>query len=538
MKILTTLCMLAIGGNMMGQGFLINYKDGHKVEWNYNDFDSIVVDYASQSKTFDRYRTLPVAMRENPGIAIFTEALFLTGLDAEMSAWRDETWNPSPYDGKSLYMMGTLWDYCHVPEQRLIRFTVFATPDEVLRSRYGITSVQGLYDYARSLYGGESLDVTNVGNRDKLCLSSNPLRRLLAYHCLKSCPANYDMYTTICTIATELVNPTEWYATLDDENLLKMERLTVPGEIGAAEHRNDLYLNRSKKDAVAGVHVARPDASNDDYWAVNGAYYLTDGLADFSSQTQSTVFNTRIRMDLYTLFPEMMNNDIRDGRTANHVTDSYNPDKTVTSPNYWFPDGYVSNVKVPDGATFMFQSQHNTYWSYEGDEFNVYAENPADIDMTLRLPKLPDGEYQLRLGFSDMSVRPIVQCYFDDMPVGIPVDMRDNNFVSRTGWFALSESGHSDADLRAMHNMGWYHGPASVFCIVGEGHPDGASDVQRNYFCDISHTVRYVVDVFQFKEGEQHTLRLRNVHTDNYAIQLDYLEFVPKEIYEGDEDHY
>lgn len=217
-------------------------------------------------------------------------------------------------------------------------------------------------------------------------------------------------------------------------------------------------------------------------------------------------------MDVYTLFPEMMNNDIRDGRTTNRMNDSQNPDKSVASPNYWFPTGYIEGVEVPENAVFLFQSQHNTYWSYEGDEF-MLTSDANDIDITLQLPKLPDGEYQLRLGVCTMPNRPIVQSYFDGEAYGIPLDLR-----------TVQE--------------GWYAGPASAFCMMGEGYPDGTNTDKRYYFNIIQRMTRAVVGTFHFREGEQHTLRLRDVAGMGGILQLDYLEFVPKSVYEGDEDNY
>lgn len=537
-RIFTTLALFAAVASIMAQGIRIHYKhyNNSPTDWNYNDFDSIVVDYSS--KVSDLYRTLPVAIKENTGLSLFSQALEATGVADAMQQREDYSWTPSNYEDRHVFT-GTQYDYCHVPQQRRIRYTAFVCPDSILEQRHGITSLQGLYDYARSLYGGEALDVTK--DTDKLRETGNPLRRLIAYNCLQSCPANYDMYTTICTIATELVDPTEWYATLDGAHLLKMERLTVSHYVGSDEIRNDLYLNRSNEQGIPGIHVARQVGNREDFWGSNGTYYLTDGLADLSTQTQKTVFNARIRMDLYTLFPEMMNNNIRDGRTTNSFIDSDNPNISVTSPNYWFPKGYIENVKVNDATIFCFQSQHNTYWSYKGDEF--FLVNPIDkYDMTLKLPQLPDGHYQLRLGFTNMQNRPVCQFYVDDVAVGIPLDMTENNFETRSGWFALRSTNMTDEEKaeakRKMHNLGWYHGPSSVFSMNGEGHPDGSNN-RGYYFCDNARTSRYVIGDFDFKAGEQHTLRIKSVQTTGTAIlQLDYLEFVPKSVYEGDEDDY
>lgn len=524
----TILALLTICIMSMAQGIRIKSKNGGVMEeWNYNDFDSIVVEY---SKEADLSYNLPELMKDNPKISLFAEALYATGLSDEMQKWRDVSWNPDWYEPRSIYVPYQ-WDYCHIPQTRYFKFTAFACPDSVLKAKYGITDLASLYGYAQKLYGGDSWN-TVAAQPEKMKEATNPLRRLMAYNCLKSY-TSYDMFTTICTIATEMVDPTEWYATLDGGNLMKMERLTVSRYIGEGETKNDLYLNRCNEKGISGVHVLRPE--DDSTWR-NGGYYLTDGLADFSEQTRQTVFNTRIRMDLYTMFPEMLNNDIRDGRTTNRISDSNNPDPSVTSPNYWFPNGYIDGVKVNEDGYFFFQSQHNTYWSYEGDEFGV-ASDANQFDLEVKLPKLPEGTYQLRLGYNNMQYRPTCQFYVDGEPVGVPLDMSDKDFENRSGWFALRFSGEEAmAKKTEMHNRGWYHGPKSVFSMSGEGHPDGSNN-RGTYFCDLARTVRYIIGTFPFKEGEEHTLRIHSVYAvGTCVLQLDYLEFVPQSVFEGDED--
>ncbi len=477
-------------------------------------------------------------MQENENVTLFTTAMELVGIAEHIQGHiKDTSWDPDLYEDKSVYS-GTQWDYCHIPEYKNYGFTVFAPTDDVLESRYGITDMQTFYDYARSIYGGDALDVSDPANADALKQLKSPLRRLIGYNILKQ-KGMYDDLTSITTIETTYVNPTEWYSTLDTLSTLKIDRLTVTKYIGVGDEdtRNHLYLNRgdmSRGFMEPGIHVYRDIEGDYINEGSNGVYYTTNGLANYGEEVKATIFNTRMRMDLYYMFPELMTNNIRDGRTSNLWANSNNPDKNVTSPNYWFPNGYLDNVKVNDDGIFLFQSQHNTYSSYEGDEFNL-ASDVNSYDITFNLPSVPTGTYQIRLGFCAMASRGICQFYLDGEPQGIPFDMRDTNIESRTGWFALTQSSYSSEELETakknMHNMGWWHGPRSVFRYASEGSVDG-SNASKVYFCNFDGTLRYLLCTATLDENIQHTVRIKSIWAVGTAlVMIDYLELVPKSVY-------
>ncbi len=479
-------------------------------------------------------------VEENENLSLFAQAMRLVGL-AEFIQGRvkDTSWDPDLYEDRTVYS-GAQWDYCHIPEAKNYGFTVFACPDDVLESRYGITDLQKFYDYARSIYGGDDLDVNDPVNAEALTDWRSPLRRLIGYNILKQ-KGQYSDLTSITTIETTQVNPTEWYATMDSLTTMKIERLTVTRYIGYGDNdvRNNLYLNRgdmSRGCYTPGIHV---DSEVDGEYVndgLNGIYFTTDGLADYGEETKQDIFNTRMRMDLYYMFPELMTNNVRDGRTNNSQSTSENPDKNVASPNYWFPNGYLDNVKVNDDGIFLFQSQHNTYWSYEGDEFNL-ASDVNSYDITFNLPSVPSGTYQIRLGFAPMPTRGICQFYLDGEPQGIPFDMRDTNLEDRIGFFNLTGTTYTlnseewEAAKKNMHNMGWYHGPRSVFSFGTEGTLDGSNST-KNLFCNNVHTMRYVLCTTNLDEDTQHTVRIKSIWAVGTAlVMIDYLELVPKSVY-------
>lgn len=486
-----------------------------------------------------------------PGFSIWDSAVKLTGLDAEFSKTIDPDWDGSQYLPMSVYSADH-WDYCLVPQEKKLGHTWFILSDATLASQYGITSLQALYDKARNLYGGDALNVNDPANASKFKKNDNPLYRLIAYHTLKG-KADYSHLTTICTIETSMTNPTEWYGTMDGGNLLKVEHITVERDIidldldvtpSAAVKKIHLFLNHLSDNIeshpnIRGAKVLRPDEDNIEVnKGENFFIYELDRLVDYTAETQSTVFNKVMRMDLYTMFPELMTNRIRSDVTSE--SQAVSNSKDALCKNYWFPKGYIDGLQVNDDAIFLYQGPHNFYWCYEGDEFDI-TSNTGNYDVTMEIPPLPEGRYQIRLGFANMPTRGVCQFYYDGEPIGTPFDMRSDNFEQRTGWEDIwsgrypYETPTTEAALevlKKMHNRGWYHGPEDVFWISGEGHEDGDPTITKNYFSRLSRACRYVLgnQPIEIKsDGKKHTIRIKSVQAaKGTVIMLDYLEFVPE----------
>ncbi|MBR4709177.1 MAG: fasciclin domain-containing protein [Bacteroidaceae bacterium] len=500
---------------------------------------------------------------------LFYQAFDACGLLDTLKVDKDRTWDEKydSYQPTSIYS-GAQWDYCLVPDTKLYGFTVFMVSDGDLASK-GLNTVSALYNHACTLYGRGGYPERYEDNTpDQLKEHDNPLYQMMAYHILPF-KANYNKLTTITTIETGLMNPTEWYRTVNANALLKVEHITLERDItdlglgittSDAVKKKYLYLNHfsdtiETHPSIKGVKVYRPDDPEDlieNNEGTNCFLFRVADLVDFSEATQeSNVFNARMRMDMYTMFPVLLTNQIRSDVTNEGMAMSNSKD--AACKNYWFPAGYIDGLEVNSDAIFLYQGPHNTYWSYEGDEFNITSK-AGNYDVTMEIPPVPSGNYQIRLGFADMPTRGICQFYFDGKPVGLPFDMRSDNFNERTQWtdiwtgkspYVTPTTEEALAAKKAMHNLGWYHGPASVFSISGEGHEDGDPTVTKNYFSRNARTVRYVLGgepVNIENNGKPHTIRIKSVlAATGTVVMLDYLEFVPKSVWgvedaEGGED--
>ena len=496
--------------------------------------------------------TLPYVMREDKSISIFNTALELTALDKDMQRVQDLSYDPRPWREvkkmEKTYFSGAQNDYCHVPDQRNYGYTAFAVPDSILEAEYGITDWEGLYDYACTKYTeGQGADYYGK-TPEALQDSRNPLHKLIAYHLLDR-KGLYEKLYTNCTIFRNVINPTEWYSTMNPLSTIKVEYVYATNKFRGPHEPNHLYINRMyDPDRTAltmrGAIITPTVNEGLTQIARNGIYYYIDRLLDYGQETQEKVFNTRMRIDFYTIWPEMMNNDLRTELTAGRGKPE-EPD--ADAKNYIFPTGYVDNMVQEEGSNFIYQGCRNYYWSYEGDEFNLNSTSQS-YDITFNLPSVPTGQYQIRLGFTAMSNRGIAQFYIDGIPQGIPLDMRSSQTAefeeAKRGWKRYSDLKTDEAleeCKKNMHNRGWYHGPVGVrYVTTGQNslkNDNLLSTTNSAPFADGAGLLRKVIYEGPLDGNVQHTMRIRSVMAIGGAeLMFDYIEIVPKSVYgiEGD----
>jgi hypothetical protein len=302
--------------------------------------------------------------------------------------------------------------------------------------------------------------------------------------------------------------------------------------------KGDYYINRNfnKNNKAEGVHV-QPSVDVQDNNAANGIYFYIDDILTYDDKTKDEVFNTRIRMDFSTIFPEIMTNNIR--MNGPNITGSN------TGKNYRFPQGYLSGVKFnTDDTRLVYWYARSGYYSMNGDEMD--AQDLFDI--TFDLPPVPfTGEWQIRLGFAPMNTttdaanfRGQVQIYFDGVAQGIPLDfsktLAEVYGISASDWNAITyadlrqDDEKRQEDFKILKNKGYYRGPHSVF-----NSSNGLISGKYNTFSQMRNTARKVLCTVNIVAGQRHTLRIKNVSQGLTAktkeAMLDYLELVPKSIY-------
>ncbi len=466
-------------------------------------------------------------MKLNPRIGLFMEALQATGLSDSLYIYKDASWDPSPYP-RWYYSSDINSESATVPEEMLYGFTLFVEPDSIYREKYGITTLEQLYQKACEIYDVMyPEDVAQPYHSFELLTDRrNPLNRYVAYHILdcnviskeKLTPYNVLNSNGLVDIGIETTqnNPEDWYETLLSHTMLNVQKLTVGKYLGKGI-RNAHYVNR-RVDAEFSHEGARVDkVSEYKSAAMNGIYFYVDDLVTFDQKTQTEVQNKRIRMDFSTLFPEIITNGIR---LNGDPTKGYDEAERY-GKNYYFPQGYLKGVKV--NGYLLYRRPHNHYRCFEGDEFNLQG----DYDVSFRLPPVPsEGEYQIRLGYAPSATRGIGQVYFDDMPQGIPIDMTktlNDLGVPLANNYSLLSKDEKAAERKMLKNLNYYRGPMGAYMLQSGAH----------YYLGLhTSSVRRIICTVHIKPDEDHYLRFRNVSNNGSSeLMLDFIEIVPRSVY-------
>ncbi len=504
----------------------------------------------------------------DPNVRIYSEALKRTGLNATMSLIEDLNYRQqyNRYRRNNLWAMeyivtgGRMREEVFYPERRMYGFTAFMVKDETLE-KYNSTlashhfsangsieeNILALAELA-SKYYTTSVPYTSTDYANP----EHPLYKFMAYHILDRNVQGYNFLTVRedAGIDRDIVNPTDWYTTCLPHSMIKVEHLTVGGEAEGAwlgtGVRRDYYINRNynKNNKVEGIHV-QPSVDVQDNNAVNGLYFYIDDILTFDDKTKEDVFDTRIRMDFSTIFPEIMTNNIRMNGTSIRGDNR--------GRNYFFPQGYLSGLTLNNTDTrLIYWYPRSGYWSMNGDEMDAMDM----FDITFDLPPVPfTGNWEIRLGFAPMNsttdganYRGQAQIYFDDVKQGAPVDfsktLSDVYGISASDW-NYNKSNYDEwrkdekkrlEDFNILKSQGYYRGPHSVF-----NSSNGLISGKYNTFSQMRNTARVVLCTVHIDAGKTHTLRIKNVSSDEMAkikeAMLDYLEMVPESIYsitEGD----
>ena len=141
------------------------------------------------------------------------------------------------------------------------------------------------------------------------------------------------------------------------------------------------------------------------------------------------------------------------------------------------------------------------------------------FDFAYKLPPVPAGTYEIRMGYSANSRRHIIQFYVDNEVAGIPVDLRIMGSNPTINWVADSSTEDEGVQNdKEMKNRGYLKGPIT-FRNTSE------SGLARDYDGDL----RKVITTKYLTAGE-HWLRFKNVNeNDDGTAQFmhDYIEIVP-----------
>ena len=524
MNMAETKIELSVGKDSLNNNAIIHYanKVARMVEYD----DSVtngVVHIVSHviPRTSDM---LPDLMASDPAISIFTAALFKTGLHNAIMPYEDKDypeWGADKVSQDSAYSWNNKLK-CQAEgerpiqwvQKRYFKFTAFAEPDDVYKA-HGINNIEDLEKYAKNVC--DAVYPQDAGKYDGDYQNpKNPLHRFVSYHLLDSdlpygdlimAPEAYKHWDM------ELCDPEEFYETM------------CPGTLMRFSYYNDeVYINRKGFQAnasIKGIRVLKSQESGEVLqYCDNGRFHYIDDILAYTNEVKNDVLNCRIRFDSTVLSPDFQNSGGK-GRWDVEQLVGYRLD-------------YIKNWKVMGEKAVIGLRGEGSWWQH-------YKSNGITIsgifDVTIKLPPVPSGTYELRTGYTANPERGVVQFYLNNVPCGIPADLRVMGGDPSIGSVEDVQGDDEEAKAinkandKAMHNRGYMKG---MDCYWQGG-------AKENALRNLTNNLRYILTTQYFDENETYYLRARQVLKDPTCYwSFDYIELCPKSVYgspRGEDTH-
>ena len=471
-------------------------------------------------------------LNSNPNWSVFARLLEYTNVSSRINT-NSEDLDFKPDESLTVGADGATSIY---PKHRYLYYTCFIEPNDVYKSAIpelaNATTAQDTIDlvkaYAKTWFENAYKDAPAIlanGLTEDWKDENNYLNRFVAYHFVnkKIDRADFTLYEQ--KMATGYKKFTEYAETLAPNTMICMSA----GQYGVAsdENKSRLQLNPSAATKASTPSYfskydwTRPASDGvflKDKAAVlsgNGYFHELDGMLTFP---RSDFQKTRFRFDLASLFPELMSNSFRY---------QYSNGTQVS-----FPSGYLTNITYNSpGTRFIYLNRSatagaNSWCNYEGDEMTATG---VGFDLTIRLPPVPAGTYEVRYGYTIVSNRGCGQFYLGTdpknlSPQGIPVDLTKAS--TTYGW--VDDTG-TDADYdvdKLLHARGWMKAPNSWY-----GGNNDSQTLRAHSMC-----MRRIVGVENLQTDQSIYIRGRNATTSDGAMfMMDYIEICPASIYDNPE---
>lgn len=455
--------------------------------------------------------TVPAQMLEHDYFHIFGEALEMTGYDEQLQLYKDESYTEGDLKAAGIYKDSPL---CPYPENRYYGFTAFIETDKVFQEN-GINNFDDLVEKCKEWY-------PNADPNAPYTSKDNPVNQFIGYHlidrklpysrlvCYKINPhANFNSEKDLVNFSDR----TEYYETMNN----RLMKVTMPRS--NPKYQTTILINYTKDTDASvedymNVKVYEPNEFRDadtlyaDFAAeaLNGTIHAIDKILLYNEDVMAgRVLNSIIRIDAASLCSELTNNNIR-WHYFTHSGDG----------EVYIPHTYCKNMKVNTDETRQYYLSPHTNWSdYQGDEMMTLGT----FDFAYKLPPVPAGTYEIRMGYSANSARHIVQFYIDGEVAGIPVDLRLLGNSPTINWIAdANTEDNGIANDKEMKNRGYLKGSTIVRAY-------NETTLAR----DDNSTLRKVITTKYLSEGE-HWIRFKNVNDQddgNAQFMHDYFEIVP-----------
>ena len=461
--------------------------------------------------------TLPAQIEEHDYFRIMAEAITATGYIDKLQLHKDEDYNLGDLSMVDIYQRTQI----PYPANRYYGYSAFLEPDTVFYAA-GIRNLEELKEACKEWY-------PNATDSDPMS-PDNALNQFVGYHLMNR---NLAYSRLVCyKIKTHSVVDSEqdfldgsdryeFYETMSG----KLMKITMPRSV--AELQSTILLNYYKPregetvpqeaEAYMNTKVYDPNEFRDmdggvyanfSANALNGTIHPINKILVYNEDVMvGRVLNTIIRFDASAICPELTNNNMRWHFFAHAQASDIG--------EFYIPNSYCDNMKVLTEETRTYYlPPHVNYHNYQGDEMNTLGA----YDFALRLPHVPAGTYEIRMGYTPNERRGIVQIYLDNEVTGIPVDVRVKGSDPSIGFEADANTDDNGIQNdKEMKNRGFLKA-STTYVTTG-------SNIARHQ----SNVIRRVITTKYLGEGD-HWLRFKNAYeNDNGTAQFmyDYFELVP-----------
>lgn len=428
-------------------------------------------------------------------------------------------------------------------QHRLKGYTVFVETDDVLQNWIGATiqldasgNISNWDSEILPALKAKCLEAYPEATATELTDPNNAVNKFLTYHVIEgrlaagSFVRHYTEYTY--QAGSDKQNPQQttfpvdvWdYYTTIDRRLVKISQASgsetdeKPYYINRITDHN-YYINGNGKETTVITAGAKISPTNGDRVnnAINGFYYPIDAVLLYDQTMRDALGSERMRFDLSTMLPEFYSNGLRSPRTPYTV----------------FDGDYFDNITLNSSSTdilFLSDATSRTGggWSdYQGDEFIFMGA----YDFILKLPPVPkDGQYEVRMGTSNNSLRGMAQIYFGDdktnlVPIGLPLDMRLGGADLSIGWVAdvENDSATNAANDRSMRNQGYMKAPKYM-----------TFPNRTTTFRSSAGVLRRIITQAYMEADKTYYIRFKSaLRTTSAQFFVDYFEIVPRSVYNG-----
>ena len=467
-------------------------------------------------------------------------------------------------------------------DHRYYGFTIFAETDDMWSAAIGKAAaditVEDVKDWLVGLQAAGAFSGATTGtDYDNI---NNIVNQFITYHILpekldkRNLVIHYNELGYNAATKTPTVACTELYTTMGKRRLLK---------IFESYESQGIYLNRfpvlRNGRGKFSEENAPTDADRDNYhesgefkdiastdWAmypdenigvkvntsvatdteagvesdiVNGIIYPIDRFLIYSTNVQQQLKRQRMRFEIASIFPEFMNNDIRN-RDKQFTSSNPNASKNDRCFPVSYP--YVTGLKMKEGTRFYYLSGYGYQWlNWQRDEFNIVG----DYEFTMKLPPVPaKGHYELRFAVqSESNKRGMCQVYWGDnennLPAaGIPLDVRMSGTSihlglsgvtdpkSIVGWVRddPEDQAANDENDKIMRNNGFMKAPKHYT------RSPGSMDPMRNN----ENKLRRIIVSADMDPDKTYYMKFKSVLEDKTKeFYMDYFEYCAKEVYDN-----